>query len=75
MPSGNIARRRPDVPEHFRVFSDGRGHWCADKDDGSVAGIFFSRDAALRFARKEGYHESGPNSGSVAPVSTPRRAS
>jgi hypothetical protein len=39
--------------ESFQVFPDGRGHWCARKSDGMVEGIFFNRDAALRFAHNE----------------------
>jgi len=37
----------------FQVFSDGRGHWCARKSDDMIAGTFFNRAAALRFARDE----------------------
>jgi hypothetical protein len=51
----------------FRVFPDGRGHWCADKDDGTVSGIFFSRTAAIRFARKENDYDLALKSGAVLP--------
>jgi hypothetical protein len=37
----------------FRVFSDGRGHWCVENEDESIAGTFTTRDAALRFAKAE----------------------
>lgn len=39
--------------ESFRIFPDDRGHWCARKSDGMVVGIFFNRDAAIRFAHNE----------------------
>ena len=48
-----IQLRDTRAQESFRIFPDGRGHWCARKDDGMVAGIFFNRDAALRFAHNE----------------------
>lgn len=48
-----IHQRKTCARAHFRIFADGRGHWCANKDDGMVAGIFFSREAAIRFAHDE----------------------
>jgi hypothetical protein len=53
MLSNNALRRNAADGGSFCVFPDGHGHWCACKDDGMVAGTFFSRDAALRFARAE----------------------
>lgn len=38
---------------NFRVFSDGRGHWCVENEDESIAGTFITHEAALRFARAE----------------------
>ena len=55
------------VAASFRVFPDGRGHWCADKNDGTVSGIFFSRAAAIRFARDESDYESGLKTGANRP--------
>ena len=55
------------ISASFRIFSDGRGHWCADKDDGTVSGIFFSRAAAIRFARVESEYESGLKTGANPP--------
>lgn len=37
----------------FRIYPDGHGHWCSRKSDGMVAGTFFTREAALRFAKNE----------------------
>lgn len=48
-----IQPRDAHAQESFRIFSDGRGHWCAHKNDGMVAGTFVNRDAAIRFVRKE----------------------
>jgi hypothetical protein len=45
--------RAARAQQNFRVFPGGSGHWYAYKDDGLVAGIFFNRDAALRFVRDE----------------------
>jgi hypothetical protein len=53
MLSNNAVRREALARDGFRVFPDSHGHWRACKDDGMVAGTFFSRDAALRFARAE----------------------
>ena len=50
---GAITDRGECVGAHFRVFADGHGHWCADKDDGTVGGIFSNREVAIRFARRE----------------------
>jgi len=44
------ARRSPD----FVIFPDRNGHWCSRKADGLVAGTFFTREAAIRFAKDEG---------------------
>jgi hypothetical protein len=38
----------------FVIFPDGSGHWCSQKADGTVAGTFFTREAAIRFAKEEG---------------------
>jgi len=46
--------------ESFCIFPDGRGHWYVYKNDGLVAGIFFNRDAALRFARDETTDQPAP---------------
>ena len=51
--SQNAIQHGSQARESFRIFADGRGHWCARKNDGLVAGTFFSRDAAVRFARNE----------------------
>jgi hypothetical protein len=55
MMSAKIAIQPRDTraQESFQIFPDGRGHWCARKSDGMVEGIFFNRDAALRFAHNE----------------------
>jgi hypothetical protein len=53
MLSNNAIRSEAAARDGFCVFPDGHGHWCACKDDGMVAGTFFNRDAALRFARAE----------------------
>ena len=37
----------------FRIFQDERAHWCAHSDDGMTGGTFFTREAALRFVRRE----------------------
>jgi len=44
------AHRAPD----FLIFPDRNGHWCSRKADGLVAGTFFTREAAIRFAKDEG---------------------
>ena len=49
----------------FSIFPDGRGHWCARKGDGIVAGVFFNRDAAIRFARRESLDWPAPKPGIV----------
>lgn len=38
----------------FRIYRNDAGRWCASKADGLVAGVFFERSAALRFAEREG---------------------
>lgn len=43
---------------NFRVFADGQGHWCCDKDDGTVGGVFSSRETAIRFALHESLHDN-----------------
>jgi hypothetical protein len=48
-----IHQRGAGAHESFRISTDNRGHWCARKNDGMVAGTFFSHDAAIRFARRE----------------------
>ncbi len=43
-------------PQHravFSVFENSDGRWCAERQDGMTGGIFFDRDAAIRFARRE----------------------
>jgi len=49
---------RPFVPTPqkravFDVFQNDHGRWCARAEDGLMAGTFFDRDAAIRFARRE----------------------
>ncbi len=44
------ARGLPD----FRIFPDRDGHWRSLRADGLVAGTFFTREAAIRFAKDEG---------------------
>jgi hypothetical protein len=60
--SNNAVRSEAPAGDDFCVFPDGHGHWRACKDDGMVAGTFFSRDAALRFARAESEHWSAMKS-------------
>ena len=43
----------PDPGLTFHIFQNEIGRWCALSDDGMVLGIFFKRDAAIRFARDE----------------------
>ena len=43
----------PDPGLTFHIFQNKIGRWCALSDDGMVLGIFFKRDAAVRFARDE----------------------
>ena len=44
----------------FEIFRDPIGHWCARRSDGKVCGTFFEREAAVRFARREGGNMSLP---------------
>lgn len=37
----------------FRIFQNDRGRWGVRSDDGMTGGTFFSREAALRFVRRE----------------------
>ena len=63
MSSTNLILQRDACAQaSFRIFPDGRGHWCACKDDGMVSGVFFNRDAAIRFARHESAYGSMPTS-------------
>jgi hypothetical protein len=41
------------APSGFHIFPDGRGHWCVQNRDCSIAGTFTTREAALRFAKTE----------------------
>jgi hypothetical protein len=50
-----IQRCGPSDQASVRIYPDGHSHWCARKNDGLVAGIFFNCGAAIRFVR----HESG----------------
>ena len=37
----------------FEIFRDSDGHWCAQRSDGLVGGVFRDRAEAERFARME----------------------
>jgi hypothetical protein len=37
----------------FHIGQQASGGWCVNSADGMVGGIFFERDAAIRFARRE----------------------
>ena len=37
----------------FRIGQQASGRWCVSSADGMIGGIFFERDAAIRFARRE----------------------
>ena len=37
----------------FQIFRHKSGRWCAQRIDGLVAGVFFLREAAVRFADDE----------------------
>jgi len=50
-------RDEPDPGLTFHIFQNQIGRWCALSDDGMVLGIFFKRDAAIRFAREESDHK------------------
>jgi hypothetical protein len=39
----------------FRLYRGRNGRWCAISGDGMIGGMFFDRDAAIRFARRESY--------------------
>ncbi len=43
----------PERKTIFRIFQEARGRWCARSDDGITGGTFFTREAALRFVRRE----------------------
>lgn len=60
-----IHRRDNAIQPGFRVFADGSGHWRALKDDNMVAGTFFTREAALRFARDEASCSLPPRPGAA----------
>ena len=51
-------RDEPDPGLTFHIFQNRIGRWCALSDDGMVLGIFFKRDAAIRFARDESDHKT-----------------
>ena len=38
----------------FRIYRTEIGRWCARSLDGAIGGTFFDREAALRFAEREG---------------------
>ena len=64
MPALPEPASQPEAPEPdplpiFHIFRNSIGRWCALSDDGMVLGIFFLRDAAIRFARDEG-EDRGP---------------
>ncbi len=42
-----------DPSNVFQIFRNQIGRWHARRADGMVLGIFFKRDAAIRFARDE----------------------
>jgi hypothetical protein len=77
MPAKNaIQTHDTRAQESFRIFPDGRGHWCARKSDGMVAGVFFNRDAALRFADNEStatpaLQRNAPLDGDIAMTQAP----
>ena len=43
----------PDPHSTFRIFQDESGRWHASSRDGMMLGVFFKRDAAIRFAEDE----------------------
>jgi hypothetical protein len=53
-PVQSVHHHLPQHRANFRIYPDGHGHWCSRKSDGMVAGTFFTREAALRFAKDEG---------------------
>lgn len=46
-------RTRRDPSTTFEIFQNQLGRWYAKRVDGMVLGIFFKREDALRFARRE----------------------
>jgi hypothetical protein len=50
-PSPFRARRDPSAI--FEIFQNQLGRWYAKRADGMVLGIFFKREDAVRFARRE----------------------
>jgi hypothetical protein len=52
-PSYLSARRSGDPAVSFLLGQNARGLWVIRERTGSKAGLFLSREAALRFARRE----------------------
>ncbi len=53
-PSTEVPRsRHADRTSVFQIFQNQLGRWYALRSDGMVLGIFFKREDAVRFARRE----------------------
>ena len=57
-PVRKLRKPLPFVPPRqrravFSVLPTADGRWCAKREDGLVAGTFFGREDAIRFARSE----------------------
>lgn len=65
--------RAPPRKAIFRIVGIGWGRWRVSSDDGMMGGTFFTREAALRFARREAAGASalilyiGPHPGASRP--------
>jgi hypothetical protein len=56
---GSEAVSSEEIRHAFKIYRHTSGRWCAQRSDGLVSGLFFLREAAIRFADFESRFNRG----------------